>query len=228
MPLEFPRSAGAAAILALSELLAAPADAAVTGYTDSAAFLAATGPLTTDDFEAVPPWSTPLTEPVTSISGSWSTSESLAFNPNSVRSGANAITDLDAGEPHQLDTISVDLPADVIAVGGWVMTFGDPPFSQADDIVLTAYDEADQIMGLVTLPTAPVGDHRFVGLASDEPISRVEFQSTGVGGDPSPDDFVLDDFSVEIYAGPLPAPLLAPWQLALFGAGLVLLARRFG
>ena len=61
---------------------------------------------------------------------------------------------------------------------------------------------------------------RSVGPVLDEPIARVEFQSLGAGG-LSDDDFVLDDFSTEIAA---PAPLLAPWQLALLGAGLLLLA----
>ena len=93
-------------------------------------------------------------------------------------------------------------------------------FLQSDDIVLTAYDAADQIMGSATLPTVPTFDFRFVGLVAEEPIARVELQSTGTGGDPD-----RDDFSVEIAAsGPLPAP----WQRGLRGAGLVLLARRFG
>ena len=138
------------------------------------------------------------------------------------RDGSNGITDEDDLGPHVLDTISIELPADVVAAGGWLFTIGD---FQNDDIVLTAYDALDQVMGSVTLLTAPGSVFRFVGLVSDDPIARVEFQSTGEGGDPNPDDFTLDDFSVEIAAsGPLAAPLLAPWQLGLLGAGLVLLA----
>ena len=224
MLLEFRRSSGAAVILALSALLAAPADAAITGYTDSAAFLAATGTLTTDGFEEAPPWANPLSEPVESMDASYESTQTLEVNIGGGRAASNGITDQDS-VPQVLDSISINLPANVVAVGGWVQTFG---LFQADDIVLTAYDDADLFMGSVTLFTDSSNDFRFVGLVSDEPIARVEFESTGSGG-ALDDDFVLDDFSVEIVAsGPLPAPLLAPWQLALFGAGLVLLARRFG
>ena len=220
MPLRFSGSVVAAAGFALSVLLPVPADAAVTGYTDFDAFVAATGTLTTDGFEDSPPWANPLSEPVQSQGASYQAAQSLEVDAGGGRGASNGITDQDS-VPQALDTISIDLPAGAIAAGGWLETFG--PF-QGDDIVLTAYDGADQVMGSVTLPTEPSLGHRFVGLVSDEPIARVVFQSLGAGVPINEnDDFFLDDFSFEITAS---VPLLAPWQLALLGAGLILLATR--
>ena len=218
MPFRFSGSVVRAAGFALSVVLAAPADAAVTGYTDFDAFVAATGTLTTDGFEDSPPWANPLSEPVQSQGASYQAAQSLEVDAGGGRGASNGVTDQDS-VPQALDTISIDLPAGAIAAGGWLETFG--PF-QGDDIVLTAYDGADQVMGSVTLPTEPSSGHRFVGLVSDQPIARVVFQSLGAGGLEN-DDFVLDDLSFEITAS---VPLLAPWQLALLGAVLILLATK--
>ena len=64
-----------------------------------------------------------------------------------------------------------------------------------NDVVLTAFDEFDQLMGSVTalLATQPFGDFSFIGLTSTVDIARVELISAEA---PPDDDFLIDDFSV--------------------------------
>lgn len=175
---------------------AGPALGNVITYDDLPSFLAGTGSLTLESFDASP-WSpvfTDLPQPVVSLGVGWTASERLqAVGGGNWVSSPHSISSID-DDTGTTDAIQAVLPGGIRAVGGWVGN------AIGNDVTLTAFDARGGVIGSVTAALEPTGfQFVFVGLTARSPIASVEFLSTQ--GEFS-DDFVLDDFYFGVPAPP--------------------------
>jgi len=188
-------------------LITTTTNASTIGFIDQASFIAATGPLTVDHFDAGP-WAsvdTPLTQPVASLGNDWYGNNNLeAVTANSI-SGAQSITSLD-DLSDLIDTITATLGSGTItAVGGFVF------LDFTEGVTLSAFDSGGTLLGDVTTDSSSSSGWQFIGLTSDTTIAKIEFVSTS---QPPNDDFLLDDF---YFGSAVPVPA-AVW---LFVSGLL-------
>jgi hypothetical protein len=199
-------------IAAAMSLSASTASAAVITFTNFDAFQSAAGSLITESFDSGPwlPANSNLSQGLTNLGVSWTAANSLYSGVIS-RSGL-AVTSLDGtlGGTDLFDWIEAVLPADTMAVGGWITSF-----NQVHVAEMRAFDVLDNLLGTISIDRTG-HDFAFLGLTSDTAIAKVRFAATGVTI-PLADDIALDDF---VFGGvPAALPVPEPSAIALFGVG---------
>lgn len=204
-----------AAVAATAAMLfgAAPASAAaITTYTDAAAFAAAAGPLSLETFNGVvgqPEFRTsPLTVGDLTLQG-FGPSQ---FDRNYIDQppAQSSINDVDGTPFATVYTLSDNdfISGLTISFSHSVTAFGGT-FADWNDSFLRGQIS---VLGQLVEPTVTIGNQvRFFGFVSDTPLNQLTFQAEGIFGD----SFGLDN--VLSSSGAVPEP--SAWALMILGFG---------
>jgi hypothetical protein len=224
------RPALAAALIAalLAGLPAGPARAAITVYTDLAAFLAAIAPGSfTETFSSLPGFAV-LPNPQTFSGGGYGFQASASFNQLAVNviGGDKSLSVLFGNSALVIGALSG--PGPVTAIGGFFFA-GDAAGSAVEPLVGVTVSATAGAASVTQSIAAPTSTTSFLGFVSDsDPFGTVSVvRATGAQtGWASVDNLILGARATTV---PPPAAVPAPAALGLFGLGLLglgLLRRR--